>query len=82
VTDYLLWAFYSISIEKMTDFQTFDDTFFLTLAGLLVSVCGLSIRYCYRSKCKTIDMCGIHIVRDVDAEVELDEQENKNDEEV
>ena len=66
----------------MSDWQIFDDTFFLTLAGILVSVCGLSIRFCYKSKCKSVDLCGIHIVRDVDAEVELDEQENKNDEEV
>jgi hypothetical protein len=64
--------------------STFDDAFFLTLAGLLVGVCGLSIRFAYRSKCKKIDMCGIHIERDVDVEEELDVQnhETKSDDNI
>jgi hypothetical protein len=55
--------------------STFDDTFFLTLAGIVVGLVGLSIRFCYRSKCKTIDCWGLHIVRDVENEEKLDEME-------
>jgi hypothetical protein len=62
----------------MSEWNTFDDTFFLTLAGLLVGVCGLSIRFAYRSKCKKIDMCGIHIERDVDVEEVIDIQVDEN----
>jgi hypothetical protein len=54
---------------------TFDDTFFLTLAGILVGLCGLSIRFCYKSKCKTIDFCGVHIERDITMEEKIDEIE-------
>jgi hypothetical protein len=54
-------------------YSTFDDAFWLTLSGILVGVCGLSIRFCYRSKCKTIDCCGIHIERDIENEEKIDE---------
>jgi hypothetical protein len=68
----------------MSDWSTFDDTFFLTLAGLLIGVCGLSIRFCYRSKCKKIDLCGIHIERDVDVEEVIDTtiSENKSEDNI
>ena len=56
------------------NWEIFDDTFWLTLSGLLVGLCGLSIRFCYRSKCRSIDFCGVHIVRDVDVEGDIDLQ--------
>ena len=59
----------------MNNWTIFDDTFWLTLAGILVGLCGLSIRFCYRSKCKTIDFCGVHIERDIEMEEKIDEIE-------
>lgn len=57
----------------MAFYNTFDDTFFLTLTGILIGFCGLTARMCYKSKCKTIDCFGLHIVRDIDAEEKIDE---------
>lgn len=41
------------------------------------------ISMCYKSKCKSVDCFGIHIVRDIITEEEYDEKElkqfNKND---
>jgi len=59
----------------MNNWTIFDDTFWLTLAGILVGLCGLSIRFCYRSKCRTIDFCGEHIERDIEMEEKIDEIE-------
>lgn len=58
--------------------QVFDDTFFLTLAGIITGCITLSIRFCYRSKCKTFDCWGIHIVRDTNGEEKIDELEIEN----
>jgi len=35
----------------------FDDTFWLTLAGIIVGVFGVLIRYCFLSKCDNISFC-------------------------
>lgn len=56
----------------MVWFDTFDDTFFITISGILVGVVGLSIRFCYRSKCYRIECGCIKIYRDVDDEKEID----------
>lgn len=65
----------------MSPWQIFDDTFWLTLSGLLVGLFGMSIRFCYRSKCKTIDCFGLHIVRGIDVECDIDLQMPQEDEE-
>lgn len=62
-------------------YDTYDDTFFLTLAGLIFGFFGLSIRFCYRSKCSSIDCCGLKIVRDVNVEEDIDLQLGGDDEE-
>jgi hypothetical protein len=54
-------------------FNTFDDTFFITITGILVGVVGLSIRFCYRSKCYRIECGCIKIYRDTEDEKEIDE---------
>jgi hypothetical protein len=54
-------------------FNTFDDTFFITITGILVGVIGLSIRFCYRSKCYRIECGCIKIYRDTEDEKEIDE---------
>jgi hypothetical protein len=54
-------------------FDTFDDTFFITITGILVGVIGLSIRFCYRSKCYKIECGCLKIYRDTEDEKEIDE---------
>lgn len=57
----------------MVWYEEFNSVFWLTLSGILVGVCGLGLRMCYKSKCKTIDCFGLHIVRDIDNEAVIDE---------
>lgn len=74
----------------MVWFNTFDDTFFISITGILIGVLGLSIRFCYRSKCYRIECGCIKIYRDTDDEKEIDEmniqyhgdeeEENKDEE--
>jgi len=56
-------------------YETFDDTFWLTLSGILVGVIGLGIRSCYKSKCAVIEMGCIKVTRNIDDEKEIDEME-------
>ena len=37
--------------------DSLDSVFYLSVATLIVGVCGLSIRYCYRSKCEDMSCC-------------------------
>jgi hypothetical protein len=57
----------------MVWFNTFDDTFFISITGILVGVIGLSIRFCYRSKCYRIECGCLKIYRDTEDEKEIDE---------
>jgi len=52
----------------------FSEVFF---TGLYSSLIGFLIAIgaqCYKSKCKEVDVCCIKIIRDVDAEEQLDRQ--------
>lgn len=53
-------------------YDEFNATFWLTLSGVLIGFCGLTARMFYKSKCKTIDCFGLHIVRDTEAEENID----------
>jgi len=57
----------------MVWYNTFDDTFWITICGVIVSVVGLSIRFCYRSKCYKIEFGCLKIYRDTEDEKEIDE---------
>jgi hypothetical protein len=57
----------------MVWWSEFNSVFWLTLSGILIGFCGLTARMCYKSKCKTIDCFGLHIVRDTEAEEKIDE---------
>jgi len=46
-----------------------------TLAGLLIAVGKM----CYKSKCSTIDLCCLRIVRNIEAEVKEDLEAPKSD---
>ena len=50
-------------------------TFIVTsCVGLILA----SMRLCYKSKCKTIDMCCIKIVRDTEGEEKYDLEHNES----
>ncbi len=47
---------------------------------LITSITGVIMKListCYKSKCKSVDCFGVHIIRDVIIEEEFDEQELK-----
>jgi hypothetical protein len=61
----------------------FDDTFWLTLAGIIVGVLGVLIRYCFLSKCDNISICCdlIKVHRAVELELpNVEEQYHGNEE--
>ena len=41
----------------MINQEIFDDTFWLTLSGIIVGVLGVLIRYCFLSKCDNVSIC-------------------------
>jgi len=41
----------------MMNQDIFDDTFWLTLSGIIVGVLGVLIRYCFLSKCDNVSVC-------------------------
>jgi len=55
----------------MMNQDIFDDTFWLTLAGIVVGVLGVLIRYCFLSKCDNVSICCdvIKVHRAVDLEM-------------
>jgi hypothetical protein len=72
----------------MSIWNTFDDTFWLTLAGIIVGVLGVLIRYCFLSKCDNVSICFglLKIHRAVELELpnveddQLEEQYHENEE--
>ena len=48
--------------------ETFWALLLTTVSGFLL----VTLKFCYKSKCKTVDMCCLKIVRDVDIEKEED----------
>ena len=55
--------------------QEYNGAFFLSLATMLFGFLGLSIKYCLKSKCEDINLCGVHIQRRVDLEVDEEKYE-------
>lgn len=58
--------------------ETFWALLLTTVSGFLL----VTLKFCYKSKCKTVDMCCLKIVRDVDIEKEEDITNNKQEEKV
>ena len=54
--------------------NTYDAVFFITISTLLFTCFGLSIKYCLKSRCDTINLCYglISVHRDVKIEEELE----------
>jgi len=61
----------------MSDWDTFDAVFFVTIATLTCGSFGLVVRYCLKSKCDEVNLCFglIKVHRDIKAEIELEEKE-------
>lgn len=55
-------------------YNIYDGVFFISLATLLFGCLSLSIKTCYKSKCKTCKICGglFHIERDTENEEKID----------
>ena len=48
--------------------ETFWALLLTTVSGFLL----ITLKYCYKSKCSSIDICCIKVVRNIDAEVKED----------
>lgn len=50
------------------------------LATLCTSILGVSLRYCFKSKCEDVSLCFglIKIHRDTQSEINLEQTENKS----
>ena len=48
------------------------------MTGVITTFLGLVLRYAYKSKCQKVDLCGIHIERQIDAEVREDMAEGRS----
>lgn len=57
-----------------------DSTLIYGLATLGSGLLGLSVRYCFKSKCEDVSLCFglIKIHRDTESEVKAEEMEMKN----
>ena len=49
-----------------------DGFFFLSLATLVCGGLTLLIRFAYKSKCKTVELCCLRIDRDIETELKED----------
>ena len=59
----------------MADSLTVNGTFYLSLATLAFAFLSASLAYTIKSKCSSVKCCCgmLEIIRDIDAEVELEE---------
>ena len=63
-----------------------NAVFYISLVTIFGTSFSLAIKFCYKSKCKQVDLCCLKIVRDVDVEKQedlsniniLDSPNNKN----
>lgn len=51
------------------------ESFWIAIGTMVCAFMGLVTRYCYKSKCKEVSICCIHIKRDVDDEIVVDQQQ-------
>lgn len=54
---------------------TSSESFWIAIGTMVCAFMSLSTRYCYKSKCKEISVCCIHIKRDVVDEIAIDQQQ-------
>jgi hypothetical protein len=59
-----------------------SDTYvYITLGGICIVVVSTMLRYCYKSKCSSIDLCcgALHVERNTDIERANTPENNGND---
>jgi len=56
----------------------FGSAFILAIAGVLSAMLGVMLQYCYKSKCKSFQICCLKIERDTSAEVTEDIEQMHN----
>ena len=55
-----------------------NAVFYISLCTILCTSISLAFKFCYKSKCKEVDLCCLKIVRDVDIEKQEDLTNNIN----
>jgi hypothetical protein len=51
-----------------------NAVFYISICTLLCTCMTLSVKYCYKSKCKEVKFCCIKITRDIETELKEDIQ--------
>ena len=61
----------------MSSWEIFDAVFWISIATILVGACGVSTRYCLKSKCEHFSLCCglIKVDRRVDLEIQEEMKE-------
>lgn len=64
-------------------YDEFNATFWLSLGTMVLGSLAICLRYAYQSKCENINICFglLNIHRNIEAEVEIDEQHHGINEE-
>ena len=62
----------------MSDWATFDDVFWISIATLTFSFLGIALKQCLKSKCDDVSLCCnlLHIHRRVELEHSDDEEKH------
>ena len=55
-----------------------NSYFYLSVLTLIMGGVGLIVRYSYKSKCSSVDLCCIKIVRNIEIEEREDIEERKH----
>jgi len=58
-----------------------QQVFFITITSMGVAFLIAIFKYAYKSKCEEVDVCCIHIKRNVQAEIKYDIEHGDDDEE-
>ena len=49
-----------------------NAVFYISVITIFCTSIGLAFKFCYKSKCKEVDLCCLKIIRDVDVEKQED----------
>lgn len=56
-----------------------SETFWIAFVSTMSASCLVTVRWCYRSKCTRVNLCGMSIERDVEGEEDLDRRITVNE---
>ena len=54
------------------------EVFWIFFVSGTLTFCSLIARYCFKTRCKYIECCGLQITRDIEAEEKDEERRNHN----